>query len=991
MSATALDPRAAFRWAPARPWLRSIVAPTAVPKVGPEPPTATLRLEWVHGYSAQVGLRGNLGYNARGHLVYSAAGVGVVLRAEELAQEHYLGHQGAEIQGLAVDGSGRVVLSAALRSPLPGSLPDGPLRSVAKEATTAQIHLWDAETGQLRARLPRFHARGVTALAWGAVPLSVQPWVPPARPALPPLATEHPMPLTAPALALDSFARGAPTAPRGSPGGAAGGAGGAGSGGGLVLTGGATRGAAFLLGAGGEAGVGGGQGGGGGFPTASGGEAATVTVVAAESEPPVASPPVAPHPMLSSELLGMVGMEGRGPRGARGAMGTMDAPQGRALLAVVGAEVDPIVSVWTSTDGTWEDRGIQLVGSVVLGSAAKPLAACFVTGTDNDGADLVVVGDSFAAFLRVADGAVRHSRAGIFTAGVAVPEPLTTAAVVRNTLVTGTASGRLLQWSHGAVLTSEAAHKGVVTAMHSVGDLLCTGGADGMVHLWGATADGGRLRVLASWDVARLGNPTPCDAHVRSVCLSPDCSRSKIAVGTRGGEIYEIVRPAGGGCGESTILDLVHVTPDGAHGVSAVPVGVAVPKQQLPGARLPARGGGGGGGSGGGKATGGSSTPASALRLDGVVQRVVAGHWSHEVYGLAPHPRFPDLYVTTGDDATLRLWSRSRRCQLACLELEAMARSVAWSPDGELLCVGLGGRVGAGGRLGRHERDGTFLVLRARDLALMYEGSDSRAPVTVVAFSPTGEALAVGSRDSMVYVYAVRRAGMGPSGGGGTLRPDAEGAAVMARADTVDVELQCICEGSSSAISAVDWDVSGTVLQANNGSGELMFFNASNGEQIRHASEARDLEWHSWSLPMGYATVGCWPSAALRVELGSVDANRDRTLLVTGDTSGRVRLYRFPAFEKSVVPRTRVAHAGSVRRVKFSADGRHVFSVGGADCAVLQWRVVQGAMPTRLALQSGGVGRAPVKPQSARWHPGVEARPEMLLSGFTHDLAARIQ
>jgi hypothetical protein len=35
--------------------------------------------------------------------------------------------------------------------------------------------------------------------------------------------------------------------------------------------------------------------------------------------------------------------------------------------------------------------------------------------------------------------------------------------------------------------------------------------------------------------------------------------------------------------------------------------------------------------------------------------------WTNEVWGLATFPNNPDLYVTTADDATLRIWNSKEK------------------------------------------------------------------------------------------------------------------------------------------------------------------------------------------------------------------------------------------------------------------------------------------------------------------------------------------
>jgi len=80
-----------------------------------------------------------------------------------------------------------------------------------------------------------------------------------------------------------------------------------------------------------------------------------------------------------------------------------------------------------------------------------------------------------------------------------------------------------------------------------------------------------------------------------------------------------------------------------------------------------------------------------------------------ETHGLDVNPRDGDLFATSGDDATVRIWSCARRrCIMRALpDLlgGAAARSCSWDPNGVRLAVGLGGDATD------RARDGTLVVL----------------------------------------------------------------------------------------------------------------------------------------------------------------------------------------------------------------------------------------------------------------------------------------
>ena len=80
--------------------------------------------------------------------------------------------------------------------------------------------------------------------------------------------------------------------------------------------------------------------------------------------------------------------------------------------------------------------------------------------------------------------------------------------------------------------------------------------------------------------------------------------------------------------------------------------------------------------------------------------RYVVGHYKDELWGLAPHPTQVHLAATSGDDGTVRVWDLRRHVQERAVQHDAMMRSVAWTPDGSYLGVGMGGEVGRGRKEG---------------------------------------------------------------------------------------------------------------------------------------------------------------------------------------------------------------------------------------------------------------------------------------------------
>lgn len=73
---------------------------------------------------------------------------------------------------------------------------------------------------------------------------------------------------------------------------------------------------------------------------------------------------------------------------------------------------------------------------------------------------------------------------------------------------------------------------------------------------------------------------------------------------------------------------------------------------------------------------------------DGPCQVIIQGHAQGEVWGLACHPTQP-VFATSSDDMRLRIWDMQAHRLLALKKFKKESRSVAYSPDGQLLAVGM--------------------------------------------------------------------------------------------------------------------------------------------------------------------------------------------------------------------------------------------------------------------------------------------------------------
>ncbi|PFX18604.1 Echinoderm microtubule-associated protein-like 6 [Stylophora pistillata] len=274
---------------------------------------------------------------------------------------------------------------------------------------------------------------------------------------------------------------------------------------------------------------------------------------------------------------------------------------------------------------------------------------------------------------------------------------------------------------------------------------------------------------------------------------------------------------------------------------------------------------------------------------------IVQGHAEGELWALAVHPKKP-MFATGSDDRSVRLWSMLDMTLLARTDLDQKVRSLGFNADGSHLAVGLG--------------DGSFMVLKARDLSEVTHIKDRKEVIHELKYSPDGQHLAVGSNDNFVDIYSVAQ-----------------------RYKKVGE-----CKGSSSFITHLDWSMDSKYLQTNSGASERLFFKMPSGKRIANKEEVKAIHWATWTGVLGVEVNGIWEKYTDTNDVNACDASFQNEVLVTGDDFGLVKLFRFPCLRKGAKFRKYVGHSAHVTNVRFSHDTMRVISVGGGDHAIFQWR-----------------------------------------------------
>ena len=161
------------------------------------------------------------------------------------------------------------------------------------------------------------------------------------------------------------------------------------------------------------------------------------------------------------------------------------------------------------------------------------------------------------------------------------------------------------------------------------------------------------------------------------------------------------------------------------------------------------------------------------------------------------------------------------------------------------------------------------------------------------------------------------------------------------------LEVKCTLKASTSAVMHLSWSQDSRGLITNDKSYEVLYYNVDAGQQDKGGLNTfRDEHWHTWTLPLGWPVQGIWTNDIDGSDINSVDRSNQPHedgyfLVARADDFSKVQLYRYPssiAESKCLVGR---GHSSHVTKVKFSPSDEYLFSAGGNDTCIFQWKITK--------------------------------------------------
>jgi len=296
---------------------------------------------------------------------------------------------------------------------------------------------------------------------------------------------------------------------------------------------------------------------------------------------------------------------------------------------------------------------------------------------------------------------------------------------------------------------------------------------------------------------------------------------------------------------------------------------------------------------------------------------LMKSHHEGELWGLDVTGE--ETIITTGDDNKIMLWSAKERKNkdVGLINIKGGpkikygASSLTSLPDNQCArAVTVNEKTG---EIAIGVNDGEVQVRDIKNVGVVRKSMKAGERwIEAMGYSPNGEYLAVGTHDSTIVLYT-----------------------------TDTYEKKGVLKGNSAAILSLDWSMDSKYIRTVSLSYEYLFYTVDDMKQDTNgATNTKGLDWATQNCKIGWSVQGILEGGADYTQVNGVAMSSNKKLIASGNDSGAINIFRNPCLNGSQSKKLK-GHSEHVVRVKFGLNDQYLFSVGGQDKTLMQWKKCQ--------------------------------------------------
>ncbi|XP_039440957.1 echinoderm microtubule-associated protein-like CG42247 isoform X2 [Culex pipiens pallens] len=291
--------------------------------------------------------------------------------------------------------------------------------------------------------------------------------------------------------------------------------------------------------------------------------------------------------------------------------------------------------------------------------------------------------------------------------------------------------------------------------------------------------------------------------------------------------------------------------------------------------------------------------------LEGSLQRrfnqVIFGH-GKQLWALAAHPD-DEVFATGGHDKYVALWRRHKLIWTSSVGYEII--SLAFHPYGAALAAG--------------SSEGHLVVINAENGATMLTIRVCGSPLNCVEFNQVGDMIAIGSQNGSIYLFRVSRDGFS-----------------FKKINKIR---------GSQPLTHLDWSSEGNFLQSTTIDFDLLFWDVKSLSPEKSPIAMKDVKWMTQNSTVGFLIAGMWNNRYYASPANTIVSTTSRNvvqdLILSGDTDGYLRLFRYPCITPRAEFTEAKVYSGTLACVKFLHGNHSLVTVGGTDASLMIWELTE--------------------------------------------------